>query len=190
MPQANLGNRTVGVLMGKVVGGSSAVNAMMTVRGTAEDYDRWGAFFGNESTGEWSWDGLLPYFKRAMAFQTPRRRRGRGANLTFDAAGRYWGPPASATSANENGTAALPPGAVGAGWPSFQYPATKAQVDAYRELPGVEFPPDSGAGRPGRLLVPVVHGPGRRPPVVRTHGPLRRRRRRPAPTTTCSPAPA
>jgi choline dehydrogenase-like flavoprotein len=38
VPQTNLKGRTTAVLAGKVVGGSSAVNVMMTVRGTAEDY--------------------------------------------------------------------------------------------------------------------------------------------------------
>ena len=61
-PQTNLGNRRFPVLAGNLVGGGSAVNAMMTVRGTSEDYDRWGSFFGEDSS--WSWEGLLPYFKK------------------------------------------------------------------------------------------------------------------------------
>jgi len=62
VPQNHLGNKTFPVLAGKIVGGSSAVNAMMTVRGTSEDYDRWGDFFNPSS--EWSWEGMLPYFKK------------------------------------------------------------------------------------------------------------------------------
>jgi hypothetical protein len=62
VPQENLRNRTFPVLAGNIVGGSSAVNAMMTVRGTSEDYDRWGNFFSD--TSAWSWHGLLPYFRK------------------------------------------------------------------------------------------------------------------------------
>ena len=61
-PQTNLGNRRFPVMAGNLVGGGSAVNAMMTVRGTSEDYDRWGSFFGEDSS--WNWEGLLPYFKK------------------------------------------------------------------------------------------------------------------------------
>lgn len=61
-PQENLLNRSFMVRAGNVLGGSSAVNAMMVLRGTTEDYDRWGGFFGDNS--EWSWAGLLPYFKK------------------------------------------------------------------------------------------------------------------------------
>ena len=62
-PQKTLGGKTFNVQLGKMVGGSSGVNAMMTVRGSAEDYDRWGQLFGDDNQG-WSWDGLLPYFKK------------------------------------------------------------------------------------------------------------------------------
>lgn len=48
---------------GKILGGSSAINGMVYVRGFAYDYDRW-AQLGN--TG-WSWREVLPYFKRAEA---------------------------------------------------------------------------------------------------------------------------
>ncbi len=43
---------------GRVLGGSSSINAMMWVRGTKEDYDDW------EIPG-WSYDELLPYFQKA-----------------------------------------------------------------------------------------------------------------------------
>jgi choline dehydrogenase len=45
---------------GKVVGGSSAVNGAVALRGVPEDYDEW-ARLGN---AEWSWRHVLPYFKR------------------------------------------------------------------------------------------------------------------------------
>jgi choline dehydrogenase len=48
---------------GKVLGGSSSLNAMVYVRGHALDYDRWA---GNDLP-EWSYAHVLPYFKRAEA---------------------------------------------------------------------------------------------------------------------------
>jgi len=43
---------------GKVIGGSSSINAQILLRGIREDYDRW-AEFGNN---KWSFDEVLPYF--------------------------------------------------------------------------------------------------------------------------------
>lgn len=47
-----------------MLGGSSGVNGMQVQRGQKEDYDRWGSYFSDNS--EWSWDGLLPYFKKVF----------------------------------------------------------------------------------------------------------------------------
>ena len=46
---------------GKVLGGSSSVNAMVYIRGMREDYDAWAA----EGNAGWGYDDVLPYFKRA-----------------------------------------------------------------------------------------------------------------------------
>ena len=61
VPQAGLADRELYWPRGKVIGGSSSINAMMWVRGVPADYDAWSAA-GN--TG-WSYDEVLPYFKRA-----------------------------------------------------------------------------------------------------------------------------
>ncbi len=47
---------------GKVLGGSSSINAMLYVRGQKEDYDGWRQL---GATG-WSWDDVAPYFRRAQ----------------------------------------------------------------------------------------------------------------------------
>ncbi|MEP7303070.1 MAG: GMC family oxidoreductase N-terminal domain-containing protein, partial [Caldimonas sp.] len=46
---------------GKVLGGSSSINAMIYVRGQPEDYDTW----AGEGNAGWGWSDVLPYFKRA-----------------------------------------------------------------------------------------------------------------------------
>ena len=59
--QPHLHDRIIYVPRGKVLGGSSSLNAMMYVRGSAYDYDRWAAL-GNEG---WSYAEVLPYFKKS-----------------------------------------------------------------------------------------------------------------------------
>ena len=44
---------------GKVVGGSSALNAMLYVRGNPQDYDHWAIDHGCSG---WAWEDVLPYF--------------------------------------------------------------------------------------------------------------------------------
>ena len=60
-PQPGLDGRRGYQPRGKVLGGSSSVNAMIYARGHRADYDAWAAA-GNPG---WGWDDVLPYFKRA-----------------------------------------------------------------------------------------------------------------------------
>lgn len=60
-PQPGLGGRRGYQPRGKVLGGSSSINAMIYARGHASDYDHW-AGLGNAG---WGWGDVLPYFKRA-----------------------------------------------------------------------------------------------------------------------------
>ena len=59
-PEATLGGREAYWPRGKVLGGSSSINAMVFMRGHPQDFDEW-AEAGNAG---WSWREVLPYFKR------------------------------------------------------------------------------------------------------------------------------
>jgi choline dehydrogenase len=61
-PQPHMDNRVMYWPRGRVLGGSSSLNAMVYIRGHALDYDRW-AF--KENCPGWSYQEILPYFKRA-----------------------------------------------------------------------------------------------------------------------------
>ncbi len=61
VPQPGLNGRVGYQPRGKALGGSSAINAMLYVRGHRSDYDSW-ADLGNDG---WSWEDVLPYFKRS-----------------------------------------------------------------------------------------------------------------------------
>lgn len=56
--QPGLGGRALAYPRGKVVGGSSAINAMVYMRGQAADYDGWRQL----GLSGWGWDDVLPYF--------------------------------------------------------------------------------------------------------------------------------
>ncbi len=60
-PQPGLNGRRGYQPRGKVLGGSSSINAMVYIRGHALDYDEWAAL---GCTG-WSWAEVLPYFLRS-----------------------------------------------------------------------------------------------------------------------------
>ncbi|MEL7061590.1 MAG: GMC family oxidoreductase N-terminal domain-containing protein, partial [Acidobacteriota bacterium] len=60
-PELHLGGRRLAWPRGRVLGGSSSINAQLYVRGHRRDYDRW-AELGAKG---WSWDDVLPYFRRS-----------------------------------------------------------------------------------------------------------------------------
>jgi choline dehydrogenase-like flavoprotein len=76
VPQPQAGGRSLYWPRGRVLGGSSSINAMVYVRGNAADYDEW-AKLGNVG---WGYDDVLPYFRRA-------ERNSRGASAYHGASG-------------------------------------------------------------------------------------------------------
>jgi choline dehydrogenase len=62
--EEGLGGRSLAYPRGKVLGGCSSINGMIYMRGQARDYDQWRQL-GNAG---WSWDDVLPYFKRSENF--------------------------------------------------------------------------------------------------------------------------
>jgi choline dehydrogenase len=64
-PEPTMAGRRIYWPRGKTLGGSSAINGLIYIRGQRQDYERWAAL-GN--TG-WGWDAVLPYFIRSEANQ-------------------------------------------------------------------------------------------------------------------------
>jgi choline dehydrogenase-like flavoprotein len=58
--EPGLNGRSLGYPRGKVIGGCSAINAMISMRGQSADYDHWRQL----GLGGWGWDDVLPVFKR------------------------------------------------------------------------------------------------------------------------------
>ena len=105
-PQAQMNGRRLYWPRGRVLGGSSSLNAMVYIRGHPLDYDRW----VGEGAAGWSFAEVLPYFRRAESYSLGADAyrgadgpltvtRGRGDNPLFDAwikAGEEAGYPATA----------------------------------------------------------------------------------------------
>lgn len=58
-PEAGLNGRSLAYPRGKVIGGSSAINAMISMRGQAADYDHWRQL----GLSGWGWNDVLPEFR-------------------------------------------------------------------------------------------------------------------------------
>jgi choline dehydrogenase len=84
-PEPALNGRRVYIARGKTLGGSSAVNAMIYMRGNPMDYDGW----ANEGAPGWSYQEILPYFIKSERNQRGDERfHGRSGPLSVQD-GRY-----------------------------------------------------------------------------------------------------
>ena len=77
-PEKGLNGRAIAYPRGKVIGGCSAINGMIYMRGQAADYDGWRQL-GLEG---WGWDDVLPLFKRHEDYHS-------GANALHGAGGEW-----------------------------------------------------------------------------------------------------
>lgn len=67
VPQPGLHGRAVDIARGKVLGGSSAINAMIYIRGNRRDFDTWSRL-GNSG---WGYEEVLPFFKKSETYHGP-----------------------------------------------------------------------------------------------------------------------
>ncbi|KAK0184559.1 alcohol oxidase [Armillaria mellea] len=65
VPQEGAGGRVIPPTQGKLLGGSSAMNFLAWTRATKIEYDSWSFFSSGQN--DWSWAGLLPYFKKSTS---------------------------------------------------------------------------------------------------------------------------
>jgi 4-pyridoxate dehydrogenase len=64
-PEPGMNGRAIEVARGKVIGGSSSINAMAYVRGNSADYERW----ASRGLPDWSYEKVLPYFKKQESWE-------------------------------------------------------------------------------------------------------------------------
>lgn len=77
------GGRRVNLSRGRLVGGSSMINATIWVRGRKADFDDWVA----HGADEWSWEKVVPWYEKVEAEIPPRtypRERWQPLSLAFD----------------------------------------------------------------------------------------------------------
>ncbi|MGZ8228689.1 MAG: GMC family oxidoreductase [Burkholderiales bacterium] len=60
-PEPGLNGRAINYPRGRVLGGSSSINAMLYLRGQARDYDEWAQITGDS---DWAWQNVLPVFMK------------------------------------------------------------------------------------------------------------------------------
>src|SRR5712672_3204956 len=86
-PEPGLNGRSLAYPRGKVIGGSSAINAMISMRGQASDYDNW------RQLGLWGWgyEDVLPAFRRLEDhFLGPSEHHGIGGGWRIEAPRLSW----------------------------------------------------------------------------------------------------
>jgi len=64
-PQRGMGGRQIVINQGRVLGGSTSINAMMYVRGNPLNFDMWNAL----GADGWSFKDVLPYFKKSEDYE-------------------------------------------------------------------------------------------------------------------------
>ena len=167
VPQAGLNGRVGYQPRGRGLGGSSAINAMLYVRGHRFDYDQWASL---GATG-WSYDEVLPYFKRSEG----NERGGdgyHGADGPLNVADQHWPNETSRAFVEAAASLQLPRnadfnGAEQAGFGLYQvtqkggerWSASRAYVEPARSRPNLTV-------RTGSIVERIVVEDGRATGVV------------------------
>ncbi|GAB1312807.1 Glucose oxidase [Madurella fahalii] len=141
VPQVNLLNRSTVAFVGNCVGGSSAINGMALMRGSAKDYDIWAELGGKGS--DWTWKDMLPYFKKAIHLREPDPEYAAKFNLTYDP--EVWGQFANTR--------------VYASWSRTLPELFKIGYAALQKVPGLAFPRDGNGGTHGTFYYPISKDP-------------------------------
>ena len=85
--ETGLAGRAIKYPRGRVLGGSSSINAMVYIRGQSADYDGWAAQ-GNRG---WSWNDVLPYFKKSEDhYRGASPAHGAGGELRVEGLRAHW----------------------------------------------------------------------------------------------------
>ena len=95
-PEATTGGRGLECARGRVIGGSSSINAMAYVRGHRGDYERWAA----AGLRDWSYAHVLPYFRRQESWQGGESYYRGGAGPLATQPSRYADPVVEAFAAS------------------------------------------------------------------------------------------
>ena len=86
-PELGLNGRSLNYPRGKAIGGSSAINAMIYMRGQSADYDHWRQL----GLSGWGWDDVLPYFKKHEDhFLGASATHGAGGELRIEPPRVHW----------------------------------------------------------------------------------------------------
>jgi choline dehydrogenase-like flavoprotein len=85
-PTPGLNGRVLAYPRGKVIGGSSAINAMIYMRGQAADYDGWRQL----GLAGWSWNDVKPFFLMHQDHMTPGEHHGGGGEWRVEHPRMRW----------------------------------------------------------------------------------------------------
>ncbi|KAF9489184.1 alcohol oxidase [Pleurotus eryngii] len=80
-PQPMLNNRSLVINAGRVLGGSTTINAMLFPRAGRAQYDAWAELNRDAS---WGWDALLPFFRRSERVTPPDAFQVDEGGVTYD----------------------------------------------------------------------------------------------------------
>lgn len=108
------------------------------MRGTAHEHDIWAELGSPGST--WDWNGMLPYYKKAIYFQEPDPTYAAEFNITYDLGGA-WG--------QEHTTRLI------SHYSPYLSDLLKVQYQSLKKVPGIDVPKDGAAGTNGLFWYPI-----------------------------------